>query len=493
MSEPRKVVFAAQSSAQDDHLVNSGERLVNMYPEVVNEAGRSRIVLRTVPGYGEALLAELPEDPFNLSYPDRYVRKALVVDDVLYVFADNGSSVQSIVYLYSVTSGGVATTITGYSNGYADPDPGVAGGIFAEELNRDLVFLIGVSSGSNSYVVYDPGADSASFENTAAVPYAATMTQLGGYAIFGSRTRFNATEDGRRFEWAALNDPTTQNALNVATKEGKSDPLLRPIASQGRLYLLGVQSTEIWYVTGQANADAFARVSGAVVDIGLFASSLAIDYEETLFFMSDERVIVATRGLDFQTISTQPLNAILASNIPTSMFAYEHRGHKFICVRFSDRPAWCYDLTTGFWHERSTGASDGAWEIYLTVKAYGAWHGVTEGGAIYAFADTNDDDGTAITRKAVSRPLSINGQPFRVPLLSLYAQPNDTDYDVSMRHSKDGGRSWSSGRTYTMTSTNKSGEARFRALGRAKLFQVEVTIDDAVDAPLEAEAVVMVG
>jgi hypothetical protein len=79
---------------------------------------------------------------------------------------------------------------------------------------------------------------------------------------------------------------------------------------------------------------------------------------------------------------------------------------------------------------------------------------------------------------------------FRVPSLTLRFQPTDEAFDVTMKHSRNGGETWTTGRTKSVATTSETGRLRFNALGRARLFQVEVTMDDEAETVMEAAAIV---
>ena len=303
---------------------------------------------------------------------------------------------------------------------------------------------------------------------------------------------------GQKYEWSDPGDPSSLDALNVATHEASSDRLVYGLASQGSLYLFGTKTTEVHAPTGLGGADAFRRIPGAVVSVGIREKGAAIDYEDSVFMVTDDLTIVRINGLSFQRISTPVQEQKLAASTPTDIFSYDHRGHNFVVFRYSDRPADVYDLTTGLWHERSSGAALGAWNVRKIVKRVNWSDGAAtqiafiEDGGIYEIVEGVDDIGTAITRTMRSRPLDVDGDTFRVSNFQLRCQPNATSYDVDLRHSRDGGTSWSTARTKTMTSGNRSGRLRWNGLGSGRLFQVEVVLDDDVYAPVEAEAIVEV-
>lgn len=91
---------------------------------------------------------------------------------------------------------------------------------------------------------------------------------------YGLLTELNTGE----FWWTNAYDFTTINGLNFATAEGAPDNLVAVISDGVRSYLLGTETTEVWYDQGLVN-QAFARLPGALYYKGAVAprSAAVID------------------------------------------------------------------------------------------------------------------------------------------------------------------------------------------------------------------------
>lgn len=474
-----KVVFASESNAQDRALKNTGERIVNMYPEPVSQQARSPLLLWNVPG----MQSFMDEEAYGASSSPLILASTTLG---LYAVRHNTTSLD----IFSFTEAGSATFESTVGVGaLADTFP------TAHENTGYLAITY-----NGGYWAYELGSSDAFFGGLVtggAFSSVGTVAYLNGYTVLSER-------NGRRVEWTDLADPTSRAPLNVKVKEGRSDNVVRVMASQGRLYVMGERSFEVWYNTGQAGPAAFERVPGAVFDVGLRSKALALEYEDRIWFLTDDGAFASLDGISVSPIRSPLLAEALATGTPTNIVAYEDRGHKFVCIRFSDRPAVCYDLTTGFFHERASGTSLGAWDVSRTVRGPSGWivgrqenatiAGV--GGALAKLSRIHVDEATggiaevALTRTIRSRPLEINGNMFRVPSLTLRFQPTDVDFDVTMKHSRDGGATWTAGRTRSVATTNQTGRIRFNSLGRARLFQVEVTMDDEAETVVEATAIV---
>ena len=328
-----KVNFATESALSADNPGVTSQRLVNCYASPTSVGARSPFVLRSVLGYSDLAFAKLGN--YELV-------AALGGPDYLYAVASGR--------LTAVSSNGVLTLL-----GIVPADD--------ETVMARTEGGVALAAGGN-YYVWDG--------TTLTQPTGSAFANEGSVAFLDQYTVISE-EGGRRVEWTELADPGTRNASHVKIKEGRPDNVKRVLAAQGRLWVMGETSSEIWYNTGAAGALAFERVPGGVVDTGILGKNLCMDYQNTVFLVGDDKVVYRASGLSFQPISTTAVNRAIEEETPTHVFAYEDRGHKFVCVRFASRPAWCFDLTTGGWHERCTGVEFGGWDIVATSQSYGKW------------------------------------------------------------------------------------------------------------------------
>lgn len=453
----QKVRFASQSSRRGDHPAVTSERLINCYIEKAPAGARSEYVVRSVLGYKPTAFADLD---------NKIVRAAKKVGGVLFVVASGA--------LYEVDSGGTATNRGAITD---DVDTVIS------ENNGDVTIAAG-----NTYYVWNG--------STLTTPGSGRITNEGSVAYLDGYTIISEN-GGIEFEWTDILDASTRNATYFASKEGRQDNVLRVLASQGNIWVMGGKSRELFYNTGGSGADAFARVSGAVIDRGLKRRTLCIEYEGAVFYVGNDNVFYVGQGVSDNPISTSAVDYALEQEEPTDVFIYEDRGHKFVCIRFAERPAWCFDLLTGAWHERATGTSFDAWEIVDTVFAYGKWLAINRLGVIYEMDRTNKDGATPLRRTMVSLPLDLAGRRYRVPLLEIRGQPGfadiGRDISVMLRLSRDGGATWGLEKVAKFGALGEYGSlARFRGLGMARSLTAEVSVSDPAEIPLESDAVVEV-
>jgi hypothetical protein len=174
---------------------------------------------------------------------------------------------------------------------------------------------------------------------------------------------------------SALGDGTTWPALDVATLQGTSDLKRRLIQVNGLMWFLGQQNSEVWYNAGNSGF-ALERMSSGTINVGILgvsqgiramSSFTAVRIMNTLLWLgADERgygKFWQANGLNPQRISTPGIEALMATYGAGGLadaysWAEEYNGHVFYVTNFpnansSAGATLVYDLTTGFWHERS--------------------------------------------------------------------------------------------------------------------------------------------
>lgn len=477
-----KVILASQSSKDTSNVAANPERLINWIAERVNVGGKTSITLRSVPG--------------QVAWGDTetvLLRDMKTVFGILYVVAAGG--------LYTVDSSGSAVLL----------------GAIADDVDT-------VIDGNGTSVTITAGGNYYVWNGTTLTqPSGGLLTSFGSVGFMGQFTVITE-KGGNRFEWTALADPETRNGLNFATCESNNDDVVRVIPHKNYIWLFNEESTEIWYQTGAAGADAFAPLAGGALDVGIKSVKLGVSFSGGIFFVGHDDVVYLAGSDVFQPKSTPAVETAIGESTPTHVTYYEFRGHKVCVIRFNDRPAWCYDFTTNLWHERASGVIHQAWESVVSEFAYGAWRTGTEAGKIYEMTGTTDVD-RPLRRTLVSVNFYQAGNRFSVPefeALGVFGETETLAYDplageltdqfgeiitddfgetiyagalipqgvkIMARFSKNGGRSYGGEKVRDI---GKVGErhkrAVWRGLGQFRELTVELSITDDVDIPLYGEA-----
>lgn len=443
------VEFVGQS-AQTQTAPGAGtSRLLNLYREPVTEGDLTRYILRPVPG--QTVLAT-PESQFQ--------RVISWVNGEVYTVSGGN--------LNLIEDDGTLNVLAPVID---DENTSISGNLGN----------VGVVAGGR-YYVWD----------------GSTVTEIAGAAFddFGSietvGQRMLLTErGGRRIQWSDVADPATLNALNFATTEAGEDNNIRGVALNGNYWVFKERSIEIWYNTGASDeAEAFARVSGGVITTGLKDFNLITKIRGGLFFVGSDGIVYVTQGSGLQPISTPPVMRDIREKNPTHCFYFEHEGHKFCVVRFSDRPAWVFNFATNEWSERSEGVLHGPWDAVGAVqRSDGSWLVGSQLGIISRLDNAASDKGGPLYRRAISRTLRNDSQRFRVAEMEFYADfgrvETDPSVELMFSHSGDRGKNWSNQRNVSMGDLGVyNNRALFRTLGQFREFTARLDITHGYEAPV---------
>ncbi len=180
----------------------------------------------------------------------------------------------------------------------------------------------------------------------------------------------------RRFQISALNDgtnasdPPIWNSLDSGIKESYPDYIQSILWSNEQLYLFGTESGEVWQNIGSQVVNGvatfpFQRIDGATFKYGSVSPNGPIAIGGQVFFLggdsTGQTAAYRLNGFTPVKISTPAIenawnNALLGSTAVSA--SYLEEGHTFWEISFgTGQMTWVYDLTTGAWHQRATGAA----------------------------------------------------------------------------------------------------------------------------------------
>jgi len=173
-----------------------------------------------------------------------------------------------------------------------------------------------------------------------------------------------------RFVWNKANTGQWQytepysiviDALNFYTAESSPDNISALVVNHSEVWLFGPNSVETWVLTGD-NTDPFARIQGGQMETGIDAPSSLSKMDNTIYWLGgDDRgrgiVLKAAGYSQAQRVSNHAIEFAIASYGTTSdaiSFSYQQEGHTFYVLSFpSANKTWCFDASTGLWHERA--------------------------------------------------------------------------------------------------------------------------------------------
>lgn len=252
---------------------------------------------------------------------------------------------------YSITSGYVATE-RGTLNTSTGPVTMAGNGL-----------QVAICDGATLYI-YD--VSTTAFAEISDVDFtsAGTVDYIDGYGVFN--------EVGTQKFWlTALLDFDSVDGLDFASAEANCDNLRRVFVEGKTLYLMGSDTIEPWYNSGDADFP-FISISGGTIERGLLATYSVAKEDNGVFFLGDDRLVYRLSGGQVQIVSDEAVaEAVRGMADPSDAegWVYTVQKSKFYVLNFpSALQTWVYDISTGLWHERDShllGRWRAAWSMRL--------------------------------------------------------------------------------------------------------------------------------
>jgi len=308
-------------SAYVARSINAADnRMVNLFPEIVPEAGKEPAFLNRAPGL--RLLTTAGDGP---------VRGLWTYGGVAYIVSGDK--------LYSMAGFGTPVVIGTVSG---------TGPVSMVDNGTQLFIACGGPSYiyNNSTGAFGPITDPD-------FPGALTVGYLDGYFVF--------IEPNSQKVWVTtLLDGTSIDPLDFASAEGSPDNLVSMIVDHREAWLFGTNSVEVYYDAGNADFP-LQRIQGAYNEIGCAATFSVAKLDNGLFWLgADARgqgIVYRSQGYSGQRISTHAIEYAIAQygNISDAIaYTYQQEGHSFYVLTFpSANATWVYDVSTQAWHERA--------------------------------------------------------------------------------------------------------------------------------------------
>lgn len=317
-----EVPFIGGSYLGRSRNINS-QRSINLYPTIDQQQGKNVVSLMGTPGLVEFCNPGLVEE----------VRGVHVVGSYLYAVIGNT--------LYKVSAGGAYTAISG-------------------SLSKSTDYVYMADNGTELFIV-EPGVEGYLYETVAGGSLTAiadadfpnppeSVTFIDGYFVV------TETSTGK-FYICTLYDGTAWDATDFSTAEQYPDNLQCSIAHRGQLWLIGKESTEVWFNTGAADFP-FELIPGSSSLQGTDSGASVATDGTSLYMLDNYKRIVRNDGYNFVPISTPSIDYQISTYSRTNDaqgYTYSQQGHIFYVLNFpSANATWAYDATTGFFHERQS-------------------------------------------------------------------------------------------------------------------------------------------
>lgn len=418
-------------------------RMVNLFPEIVPEAGKESAWLQRAPGL--RLLNTIGTGP---------IRGLWTFNGKGYVVSGNA--------LYQIDDNWVATlkgSIAG-SGQVNMTDNGtqmfIAAGLFGYIYNSNTDALTALTS-----------------------PFAGAVGCgfIDGWFVFN--------QPNSQIFWVMDSTGTSIDPLYFASAEGSPDNLVTLIIDHREIWLFGTNSIEVWYNAGLPDFP-LARIQGAFNEIGCLAAYSVAKLDNGLFWLgADARgngIVYRSKGYSGERVSTHAVEWQIQqySTLSDAVgYTYQQDGHSFYVLNFpTANTTWVYDVATGVWHERA-GWNQGQFTRHRGNCQMNFSGEIVIGdylnGAIYAYDPTVYTEAGDVQKwlrswralptgennlnRTVQHSLQLDCQAG----VGLDGGVQGSDPQVMLRWSDDGGHTWSSEHWKSM---GKMGQTGYRTIWR---------------------------
>jgi len=282
---------------------------------------------------------------------------------------------------------------------------------------------------------------------------------------------------------AAAFDP-----LDIAAKVGNPDNVVGVIAMHREAWLIGTETTEVWYDAGNPQFS-FAELPGVFIEHGCVAPYSICRQDLSIYWLSKDRqgqtIVLNGNQYTAHRISTHAIEQKISSYATISDaigFTYQQLGHTFYVLIFPTANAtWVFDIAENLWHERTWTDNSGQENRIrpnTCAPAYGTIVvGDWETGALYQWNLNNyTDNGQPIVRRRGWPGIQVNNRRVEFSRLVLDMDVGEiqntltsNEPQISLRYSDNRGKTWGNPRVYGLGSTGEFNRSiMFPQLGQAR-------------------------
>jgi hypothetical protein len=265
--------------------------------------------------------------------------------------------------------------------------------------------------------------------------------------------------DSQQYEWTAIDNATSVDALDFASSESQPDNIVAHLVLQDQVMFLGELTTEFHFQTVSADLP-FERASGETFSVGCAAAFSAQALDNGAYWIGKDRngsgIVYMLDGRRPKRISTQAVEQSIQSSTDLSAaraFCLQRDGLTFYCITAPGlTQTWCYEVASGAWHERCDLDSFGQYEAHRGTShlyAFGMHLLGSDDGKLYEMdADTFTNDGDVLVRERTSPHEAAPGRAYlffkRFFLDATTGDaPQGVDPQVEYSWSHDSGATWS--------------------------------------------------
>ena len=304
--------------------VNAADnRMINLFPEAIPQGGMEPAFLQRAPGLRK--LATIGTGPVRGVWAFQ--------NDPTTAFVVSGAKLYKINQNWAATEIG---TIVG-SSPVSMADNGTQLFIAANGPS----YIYNVSTGAFGQIT-DPD-----------FPGAVTVGYIDGFFVFNE-------PNSQKIWTTKLLDGTSIDPLDFASAAGSPDGVVGLIVDHREVWVMGTNSTEVWYDAGLADFP-LARIQGAFNELGCIAPLSIAKMDNSIFWLGQDArgrgMVYRANGYTGARISTHAVEWQLqqySDLTSATAYTYQQDGHNFYVLNVpSGNTTWVYDAATASWHERA--------------------------------------------------------------------------------------------------------------------------------------------
>jgi hypothetical protein len=370
-------------------VIASAQRSLNLYNEPLPQQQGEPSQFASYPTPGLTLVGTMPQGPI------RGIRQA--TNDAIYVVAGSG------VYVITGTAPLAYTLLGSITAGRTTP-------VSMQDNSETLVIVDGTANGWQ--VDLASNGFSAISDPTGMFSGADRVDVLDTYLLFN--------KPGTPQFYSSESLAVAFDSLFFADKSSYPDLLVSLAVAKREIWLLGERTTEIWYNAGTSDFP-FGQIPSTFVDHGCIAKYTVAVYDNSVFWLTLDRqggpLLMQGAGYQTKRVSTFALEqtwadyAVLSDAIG---FIYLLGGHAVYVLTFPTADhTWCYDISTGLWHEWLWVDNVGAEHRSRCNCAYPATTGAVyagdwQNGNLYQIDHNNQTDNGQPIKRQRSWPHVLN-------------------------------------------------------------------------------------
>jgi hypothetical protein len=315
------------SSYTSQSRIADAELTMNWYEEVMESEGApARRVLYPTPGLASFAMASIGSRIRQLF--------AIIAQNVERCFAVSGPELYEVFQNQTLTPLGAMVEDVNVATMVTNGDGG--GELFITSGNEGYLFDLTSSAFSNPV----------------------SQVTMGGM-VDGYFVALDAPTSTLKI--SNLLDGTTWDPTQFAQRSSQPDPWRALCVNYNEIWLLGSQTTEVWYDAGTFPFP-FAPRPGAIIQQGIAAIFSVQVLNGAVIWLTHNQngqaQVVSAPGYVAQRISNHAMEFQISrySRIDdASAWVYEDQGHSFYVLNFPTASAtWVYDAITQKWHQRGT-------------------------------------------------------------------------------------------------------------------------------------------